>query len=70
VRYNHVVSIKKEVITLIRKMRDNVTEEEIIETLLVRQQIKRGLEDVAAGRVNSHEAFGKRIRKWRKSVGR
>jgi predicted transcriptional regulator len=64
------VSIKKEVITLIRKMREDVTEEEIIDSLLVRQQIKRGLEDVAAGRVGSHAAFGKRIRKWRKSVGR
>jgi len=61
---------KSEVIELIRKLPDNVTTTDIMEELYFKQQVDKGLQDVAEGRVISHEELKKRIAKWRKSTGR
>jgi len=61
---------KSEVIELIRKLPDNVTTADIMEELYFKQQVDKGLQDVAEGRVISHEELKKRIAKWRKSTGR
>ena len=61
---------KNEVLELIRRLPDDVTTEEIMEELYFKQQVDKGLQDVAEGRVLSHEELKKRIAKWRKSAGR
>jgi len=61
---------KSEVIELIRNLSDNVTTADIMEELYFKQQVDKGLQDVAEGRVISHEELKKRIAKWRKSTGR
>ena len=61
---------KSEVIELIRKLSDNVTTADIMEELYFKQQVDKGLQDAAEGRVISHEELKKRIAKWRKSTGR
>jgi predicted transcriptional regulator len=61
---------KSEVIELIRKLPDNVTTADIMEELYFKQQVDKGLQDVAEGRVISNEELKKRIAKWRKSAGR
>jgi predicted transcriptional regulator len=61
---------KSEVIELIRKLPDNVTTTDIMEELYFKQQVDKGLQDVAEGRVISHEELKKRIAKWRRSTGR
>jgi len=61
---------KSEVIDLIRKLSDNVTTADIMEELYFKQQVDKGLQDAAEGRVISHEELKKRIAKWRKSTGR
>ncbi len=61
---------KSEVLELIRKLPDNVTTADIMEELYFKQQVDKGLQDVAEGRVLSHEELKKKIAKWRKSAGR
>lgn len=61
---------KKQAIELIRRLPDNATTEDIMEELYFKQQVDKGLQDVAEGRVLSHEELKKKITKWRKSGGR
>lgn len=61
---------KKEVLDLIRRLPDDVTTADIMEELYFKEQVDRGLRDVAEGKVLSHEELKKRMAKWRKSAGR
>lgn len=61
---------KNKVLELIRRLPDDVTTEEIMEELYFKQQVDKGLQDVAEGRILSHEELKTRIAKWRKSAGR
>ena len=61
---------KNEVLKLIRKLPDNVTTAHIMEELYFKQQVDKGLRDVAEGRVLSHEELKERIARWRESAGR
>jgi predicted transcriptional regulator len=61
---------KHEVLELIRRLPDDVTTEDIMEELYFKQQVDKGLQDVAEGRVLSHEELKQRVGRWRKSAGR
>ena len=61
---------KDEVLELIRKLPEDATTEDIMEELYFRQQVARGLKDVAEGRVLSTQQLKERIALWRKSAGR
>lgn len=61
---------KKQVLELIRSLPEDVTTADIMEELYFKQQVDRGLKDVAEGRAVSHEELKKKIAKWRKSAGR
>lgn len=63
-------SAKKEALALIDKLPDDATTEDIMAELYFKEQVDRGLRDVAAGRVVSHEELKKRVARWRKSAGR
>lgn len=61
---------KHEVLELIRRLPDDVTTADIMEELYFKQQVDKGLQDVAEGRVLSHEELKQRVARWRKSAGR
>ncbi|MBI3609232.1 MAG: hypothetical protein HY204_00850 [Nitrospirae bacterium] len=61
---------KNEVLELIRRLPDNVTTSDIMEEIYFKQQVDKGLRDVAEGRVLSHKELKERMAKWRKSAGR
>jgi len=61
---------KQEALELIRRLPDDVTTSTIMEELFFKQQVEQGLEDVAAGRVMTHEELKERMARWRKSTGR
>ena len=61
---------KAEALELIRKLPEEVTTDAIMEELYFKRQIDKGLQDVAEGRVLTHQEFKERIARWRKSAGR
>lgn len=61
---------KTEALELIRKLPDNVTTDAIMEELFFKQQVDKGLQDVAEGRVLTHQELKERLTRWRKSAGR
>ncbi|MER3423630.1 MAG: hypothetical protein C4293_10755 [Nitrospiraceae bacterium] len=61
---------KNEILDLIRRLPDDVTITDIMEELYFKQQVDKGLQDVAEGRVLSHEELKERIAQWRQSAGR
>lgn len=61
---------KAEALELIRKLPEEVTTDAIMEELYFKRQIDKGLQDVAEGRVLTHQELKERIARWRKSAGR
>jgi predicted transcriptional regulator len=61
---------KAEALGLIQKLPDDVTTGAIIEELFFKQQVEKRLQDVAEGRVLSHEELKERMARWRKSADR
>jgi predicted transcriptional regulator len=61
---------KAEALELIKQLPDDVTTGGIMEELFFKQQVEKGLEDVAEGRVLAHQELKERIARWRKSAGR
>lgn len=61
---------KAEALAMIKKLPDDVTTGAIIEELFFKQQVEKGLQDVAEGRVLTQEELKERIARWRKSAGR
>ena len=61
---------KAEAIELIKNLPDDVSTGSIMEELFFKQQIEKGLQDVAEGRVLTHKELKERIARWRTSVGR
>ena len=61
---------KTEALELIRKLPDEVSTSAIMEELYFKQQIDKGLEDIAEGRVLTHKELKERIARWRKSASR
>jgi hypothetical protein len=63
-------SIKDEVIRMIQRLPDDCTLEQIQYHLHVRAQTEKGMADIEAGRIVSHEEAKRRVAEWRKSSGR
>ena len=61
---------KAEALEMIKKLPDDVTTAVIMEELFFKQQVEKGLQDVAEGRVLTQEELKERIARWRKSAGR
>lgn len=61
---------KKEILDLIKRLPDNVTEADVMEELYFRLQVEKGLKEAAEGRVLSHAELKERIAQWRTSAGR
>jgi predicted transcriptional regulator len=61
---------KTEALEMIKNLPDDVTTGAIMEQLFFKQQVEKGLQDVAEGRVLTHEELKERIARWRKSAGR
>jgi predicted transcriptional regulator len=61
---------KTEALELIKKLPDDVTTGGIMEELFFKQQVEKGLQDVAEGRVLTQAEQKERIARWRKSAGR
>jgi len=59
-------SIKKEVISLIKELPEDITLEDIIYHLYVKQRLLKAKEDIAQGRTYSHEQVKKMAEKWLK----
>ncbi len=61
---------KAEAIEMIKQLPDDVTTSVIMEELFFKQQVEKGLQDVAEGRVLTHQELKERMARWRKSAGR
>ncbi|MBI2526331.1 MAG: hypothetical protein HYV93_10140 [Candidatus Rokubacteria bacterium] len=61
---------KHEVLELIRRLPDDVTTADIMEELYFKQQVDKGLQDVAEGRVLTQQELKERLARWRISAGR
>jgi predicted transcriptional regulator len=61
---------KEEALELIRTLPDDVSTGQILDELYFKEQVERGLKDVAEGRTISHNELKERIAQWRKSAGR
>ena len=57
---------KESIIEMIKKLPDDVSLDEVMYHLYVRQKILRGLEDVKHGRTYSHDQAKKIMEKWLK----
>jgi transposase len=61
---------KAEALELIMQLPDDVTTGRIMEELFFKQQVEKGLQDAAEGRILTHQELKERIARWRKSAGR
>ena len=61
---------KTEALELIKKLPDDVTTSGIMEELFFKQQVEKGLQDVAEGRVLTQAELKERMARRRKSAGR
>lgn len=61
---------KAEALAMIQQLPDDVTTGAIMEELFFKQQVEKGLDDVAEGRILTQEELKERIAQWRKSAGR
>jgi hypothetical protein len=59
-------SIKKEVISLIEDLPDDITLDDIIYHLYVKQKLLKAKKDIARGRTYSHKQVKKMAEKWLK----
>jgi hypothetical protein len=58
-------TVKEEIRSLLEELPDDVTYDEVQYHIYVREQIGKGLADLAAGRTISHEEVKRRLReKW------
>jgi len=59
-----VKSIKKEVISLIKELPEDVSLEDIMYHLYVKQKLLKAKEDIDQGKTYSHEEVRKMAKKW------
>jgi predicted transcriptional regulator len=62
-------SVKAAAIAQIQSMPDDTTSEDVLYRLYVRVQVERGLSDLQAGRVITHEQVVQEIEEWLESCG-
>ena len=61
-----MMPIKEEVISLVKKMPENSTIEDIIEHLYVKQKILKGQKQLEAGQFYTHEEAKEILNEWLK----
>jgi hypothetical protein len=61
---NGMPTIKEAVISLVKKLPKEITLEEIIESLYVKQKILKGQRQLAKGKFYTHEEAKALIKKW------
>ncbi len=61
---------KAEALAMIQKLPDDVTAGAIMEELFFKQQVEKGFQDVAEGRVLTQPELKERMARWRKSADR
>ena len=61
---------KDEILELIRRLPEDVTTADVMDELYFKEQVDKGLRDVAEGRVITHEELKARVSRWRMSAGR
>lgn len=59
-----IESEKKQVITLIKKLPDDISIEEIMEKLYVKQRILRAQKEISDGKFLTEEQFKENFKKW------
>ncbi len=59
-----MASTKEQLRELIERLPDDCTVEDVQYHLYVQQKVERGLKDVRAGRVLSHEEVERQMAKW------
>ena len=57
---------KENILQLIKELPNDVTLDDIMYHLYVKQKILRGLEDIKLGKIHDHEEVKKMARKWLK----
>ena len=57
-------SVKEEVISLLHKLPDDITLDEIMYHLYVKQKIIKGLKDIEDGNTYTHEEVKEMAKKW------
>ncbi len=55
---------KENIINMIKDLPDDVSMEDIIEAIYIRQKIEKGLKDSEEGRVYTHEEAKELLKKW------
>jgi len=55
---------KQSIIEMIKSLPDDVSMEDIIEAIYVRQKIEKGLKDSEEGNLYSHEEARELLKKW------
>jgi predicted transcriptional regulator len=55
---------KENIINMIKDLPDDVSMEDIIEAIYVRQKIEKGLKDSEEGRIYTHEEAKELMKKW------
>ena len=61
---NTILSAKETSLNLIKKLKDDITYEEIMYELYFLQKIENGVRDIENGRTVSHEEVKKELEKW------
>ena len=57
---------KENIIEMIKTLPNDVSMEDIIEAIYIRQKIQKGLKDSEEGRLFTHEEAKERLKKWLK----
>ncbi len=66
----HLMRLRMDIVARPGLIFDDVTTSVILEELFFKQQVEKGLQDVAEGRVLSYQELKERMTRWRKSAGR
>ena len=64
-----MASVKDEILSLLKDLPDDVDFEDIIEAIIVRQKIMKGIDDSEAGDYYTHDEAKEVLEKWLNSDG-
>jgi hypothetical protein len=64
-----MASLKDQIISMLKKMPDNVDSEDIIEAVILKQKVLKGLKDSDEGNYYTHEQAKEILEKWLQSDG-
>lgn len=64
-----MATLKEDLISLIKDLPDDADIEDVMEAIIVRQKIKKGIKDSENGNYYTHEEAKEILEKWLKSSG-